>query len=147
MNSKFAVAILVLPLGLFSLIAKPAVAAENGYYQGSQPSGVVTQQPDRDNNTPHNYNSPKPVQQRQSWHRSMRPVQNAQTNDRQVQQQQLEHDRQQHQQLERQRQQLEHDRQSQNRPNEHRVWIAGHYEPGFLEIRRKWVEGHWEVRR
>lgn len=28
-----------------------------------------------------------------------------------------------------------------------RVWIPGHYEPGFLGIGRKWVEGHWEERR
>ncbi len=27
-----------------------------------------------------------------------------------------------------------------------RVWIPGHYEPGFLGIGRKWVEGHWENR-
>jgi hypothetical protein len=27
------------------------------------------------------------------------------------------------------------------------VWIAGHYEPGFLGLGRKWVEGHWETRR
>ncbi|BAU11934.1 hypothetical protein LEP3755_24580 [Leptolyngbya sp. NIES-3755] len=27
-----------------------------------------------------------------------------------------------------------------------RVWIPGHYEPGFLGIGRKWVEGHWEQR-
>lgn len=25
-----------------------------------------------------------------------------------------------------------------------RVWIPGHWEPGFLGIGRKWVEGHWE---
>lgn len=27
-----------------------------------------------------------------------------------------------------------------------RVWIPGHWEPGFLGIGRRWVEGHWEVR-
>jgi hypothetical protein len=32
------------------------------------------------------------------------------------------------------------------RPTSHRVWIAGHYEPGFLGLGRKWVEGHWETR-
>ena len=28
-----------------------------------------------------------------------------------------------------------------------RVWIPGHYERGFLGLVRRWVEGHWEVRR
>jgi hypothetical protein len=37
--------------------------------------------------------------------------------------------------------------QQQNRPVANpRVWIAGHYESGFLGLGRKWVEGHWENR-
>jgi hypothetical protein len=32
------------------------------------------------------------------------------------------------------------------RPVSRQVWIAGHYEPGFLGLGRKWVEGHWETR-
>ncbi len=27
-----------------------------------------------------------------------------------------------------------------------RVWIPGHWEAGFLGIGRRWVEGHWEER-
>jgi hypothetical protein len=33
------------------------------------------------------------------------------------------------------------------RDSSRRVRIAGHYEPGFLGIGRKCVEGHWEDRR
>lgn len=32
------------------------------------------------------------------------------------------------------------------RREERRVWISGHFEPGFLGIGRHWVEGHWETR-
>jgi hypothetical protein len=32
------------------------------------------------------------------------------------------------------------------RQNQRRVWIPGHYKPGFLGIGRKWVEGYWEYR-
>ncbi len=38
------------------------------------------------------------------------------------------------------------DRQNDFRRNDRRVWIPGHYEPGFLGIGRHWVEGHWENR-
>ncbi len=32
------------------------------------------------------------------------------------------------------------------RHDERRVWIPGHYQPGFLGIFRVWVDGHWERR-
>lgn len=37
-------------------------------------------------------------------------------------------------------------RQPVRRVEPRRVWIPGHWEPGFLGIGRKWVEGHWENR-
>jgi hypothetical protein len=105
MNSKFDVVMVALPLGLFSLLAKPAVAAENGYYPNAQTT-IVAVQPAP---PPHWRSQPVPP-----------PLS---------------------------RQYGLPGRQAQNRPVERRVWVAGHYEPGFLGIGRRWVAGRWEVRR
>lgn len=49
--------------------------------------------------------------------------------------------------LEQQRRFEQQRREAVRRDTSRRVWIPGHYEPGFLGIGRKWVEGHWEDRR
>ena len=37
------------------------------------------------------------------------------------------------------------DRRDARRPEFRRVWVQGHYQPGFLGIGRRWVPGHWET--
>ena len=121
MNPKIAVALILIPLGGAFVSAKSASAAEGGALTvgSTYPSTpvVVAQQ--------------EIVAQRYDNNR----YDNNRWNDRRDVRQDIRRDV---------RQDI---RQDLRRNQVRRVWIPGHWEPGFLGIGRKWVEGHWEERR
>jgi hypothetical protein len=118
MRSTIATVMLVLPIGITTLLPKSALATERSYYPERNQVIIVT---DRDND--HRYDD--------RWDNNRR-YDNRWDNNR-----------------------WDNNRRSDNWRNDQyyqqygnrRVWIPGHWEPGFLGIGRKWVEGHWEYRR
>jgi hypothetical protein len=106
MNLKLPVVLFVVPLGLLSILTKPAAAADR--YSDRAPSISVDQHPnDRYHQTPR-------------------------ANDRQYNNRRYDI--------------RNHNiRRDEHQLNYRKVWIPGHYEPGFLGIGRYWVDGYWQI--
>ena len=118
MNRKIAAMIFALPVGVVPLLAGSASAAEVNLSQASQPSVLVAQQYDGRRDYP------------------SRDLRNDRSQE-EARREALRRD-------EPRREALR--RQDTRRDVSNRVWVPGHWEPGFLGIGRKWVEGHWAQR-
>lgn len=131
MNRKLAVAVFALPIGLSASLAKPASAG--GTYQlDPAESNVVVQRYDDRWNVDPRYDNQRVRNQRYDDQRDRERREALRREElRQERERELR---------------LEQNRRDDFRRNDRRVWIPGHYEPGFLGIGRRWVEGHWEDR-
>lgn len=127
MNRKFLIAWLTLPIGLFSLLPKPALADEHHNEQNNRSISVETTKPYGDHS-----NQIQP-------NRDRRELENRRGNELRNEARQQEIRRQQERQEQLRRNELRH--------NEHQVWVPGHNESSFLGLFSHWVEGHWEDRR
>ena len=132
MNRKFLIAWLTLPIGLFSLLPKPALADEHHNEQTNRSISVETAKPygDHGNQIQPNHNYPN---------RDRRDFENRRGNELRNEARQQEIRRQQERQEQLRRNELRH--------NERQVWVPGHNESGFLGLFSHWIEGHWEDRR
>ena len=128
MNTKLAIALFVLPVGMLSVFAKTASAAEEPSHSNANPVLVADRYDDtnrdrRDDN------------QRDQLRRDQ--LRQAASRRDQLRQDELRRD---------QLRQAALRRDELRRNEARRVWIPGHWESGFLGIGRHWVEGHWENR-
>ncbi len=154
MNCKLAIAVCTVPFGMVVLLAKSASAAEV-VYQPDTPIVVVAQRYDDRGNNNQRYDD--------QWNNNQRYDDRGNNNqrydDRQNRDQQeairreeirrndIRHDQLHRDQLRQDEFHQEQNRWSQNRRDDQRVWIAGHYESGFLGIGRRWVDGYWATGR
>ncbi len=124
MNRKVAIMLLALPLGALSVMARSATAAETNFATANQPAPLVVAQ--LNNQYDQRDDHQTRTQQTQARREAERQAQVRREAEQQAQA----------------RRNAERQAQA-HRNTSHRVWVAGHYEGGFLGIGRKWVPGHW----
>ncbi len=132
MNRKFLIAWLTLPIGLFSLLPKPALADEHHNEQNNRSTSSETAKP-YGNHT----NQIQPTHNYPTSNR--RELENRRGTELRNEARQQE--------IRRQQEREEQLRRNELRHNEHQVWVPGHNESGFLGLFSHWIEGHWEDRR
>ena len=131
-NRKILIAWLTLPIGLFSLLPKPALADEHHNQQNNRWISAETAKPygDHTNQVQPTHNYPN---------RDRRDFENRRGIE-------LRNEAR-HQEIRRQREREEQLRRNELRNNERRVWVPGRNESGFLGLFSHWIEGNWEDRR
>jgi hypothetical protein len=160
MNLKLAIAVFVLPLGMSSSFVKSVSATEIAHQPETQTSIVVAQRyPDqwnndqrydnqgngdrRDNNQRYNDRRNNDQRHNDQWNRDQQEsIRHEESQQNEIRRDHIRQD-----QLRQGELRQDQDHWNQNRRDDQRVWIPGHYESGFLGIGRRWVEGYWATGR